>query len=146
MIAQLIRRAHLLLGLLLIAFGAATFVFPELLSHYSIAADQSDNRIALRAIIGGGEIGIGVYLAFANFFGAQQKSLNLAAAILFLSVGLARFVATTLEPSSEFLWQPVREASIEVVLGFLALLAFGICRAAVGDDSPTQGIPKERPT
>lgn len=127
MMVQLMRSVHVFLGLLLIAFGAATFLFPELLSHYSIAADQSDNRIALRAIIGGGEIGIGVYLAFANFFGAQQKSLNLAAAILFLSVGLARLVATMLEASSEFPWQPVREASIEVVLGFLAVLAFRIC-------------------
>lgn len=127
MMAQLIRSIHVLLGLLLIAIGAATFLFPELLSHYSIATDQSDNRIALRAIIGGGEIGIGAYLAFANFFGIQQKSLNLAAAFLFLAVGLARFIATMLEASFEIPWQPVREASIEVVLGFLAVLAFRIC-------------------
>lgn len=127
MMAQLIRRAHVLLGLLLIALGAATFLFPELLGHYSIATDQSDNRIALRAIIGGGEIGIGGYLAFANLVGIQEKSLNLSAAMIFVSVGIARLVATALEETTEIPWQPIREASIELLLGSLALIAFKAC-------------------
>ena len=125
--AQLIRSVHVFLGLLLIAIGATTFLFPELLGHYSISTDHADSRIALKAIIGGGEIGVGVYLAFAKLIGIQQKPLNLAAATLFLSVGLARFVATMLEASPEFPWQPVREATVEVILGCLALLAFKIC-------------------
>ena len=124
MMARLIRNIHVFLGLLLIAIGAVTFLYPELLGHYSISTDNPDSRIALKAMIGGGEIGFGVYLAFANLIGVQQRALNLAAAMLFISVGLTRFVATALEDTNEFPWQSVREASIELMLGLLALFAF----------------------
>ena len=96
----------------------------RLLQHYGIDTSGPNQRIALRAIIGGGEIGIGLALATGRYFKLEQSSLNFVAASVFLSVGLCRFTAALFELSYSFEFQPWREGAIEIMFGLFALLGF----------------------
>ena len=54
-------------------------------------------RIAVRAIIGGGEVGLGLLLTVGTVVAFTNKALNSVAATVFLSVGLARVFAVLIE-------------------------------------------------
>lgn len=118
-----LRHYHVLLGLLLIGLGILTFINPEILRYYGVVLVDPEARIAVRAIIGGGEVGLGLLLTVGTFGAFTNKALNSVAATVFLSVGLARVFAILIEQGSAVGWQPWRESSIEFLLGTIALFA-----------------------
>lgn len=118
-----LRHYHVLLGLLLIGLGIWTFINPEILRYYGVDLVDPEARIAVRAIIGGGEVGLGLLLTVGTFGAFTNKALNSMAATVFLSVGLARVFAILIEQGSAVGWQPWRESSIELLLGTIALFA-----------------------
>ena len=118
-----LRHFHVLLGLLLIGLGIWTFINPEILTYYGVVLVDPEARIAIRAIIGGGEVGLGLLLTVGTSGAFTNKALNSVAATVFLSVGLARVFAVLIEQGSAVGWQPWRESSIELLLGTIALFA-----------------------
>jgi hypothetical protein len=114
---------HIGLGVLIFILGLWTFFNPELLNYYSISIDSPDARIAARAIIGGGEIGLGMTLMFGTLLGITHRALNIIAAVVFLSVGMGRLIAVLLEDGAFLGWQPYREGLIELFLGLVAVVA-----------------------
>ena len=124
MLSTLARHAHIPLGAILVVFGMWTFTDPAVLHHYGIDTSQPNARIALRAIIGGGELGLGVTLLAGKFLKLDQRTLNFVAATVFLSVGISRLLAASLERSAAIGIQPWREGPIEMVLGAMAVLGF----------------------
>ncbi len=124
MLTTLARHAHIPLGAILIVFGVWTFSDPDVLHHYGIDTSEPNARIAIRAIIGGGELGLGVTLVAGKFLKLDPTTLNLMAATLFLSVGMCRFSAALLEQSSSVGIQHWREGAIELALGVVALFGF----------------------
>lgn len=118
-----LRHFHVLLGLLLIGLGIWTFINPEILTYYGVVLVDPEARIAIRAIIGGGEVGLGLLLTVGTSGAFTNKALNSVAATVFLSVGLARVFAILIEQGSAVGWQPWRESSIELLLGTIALFA-----------------------
>lgn len=124
MLSTLARHAHMSLGAILIVFGIWTFSDPAVLHHYGIDTSEPNARIALRAIIGGGELGLGVTLVAGKFLKLDRRTLNFIAATVFLSVGISRLLAASLERSSAIGIQPLREGVIELVLGAFAFFVF----------------------
>ena len=118
-----LRHFHVLLGLLLMGLGIWTFINPEILTYYGVVLVDPEARIAIRAIIGGGEVGLGLLLTVGTSGAFTNKALNSVAATVFLSVGLARVFAVLIEQGSAVGWQPWRESSIELLLGTIALFA-----------------------
>ena len=124
MLSTLARHVHILLGAILIVFGIWTFSDPAVLHHYGIDTSEPNARIALRAMIGGGELGLGVTLVAGKFLKLDRRTLNFIAATVFLSVGVSRLLAASLERSSAIGIQPLREGVIELVLGAFAFFVF----------------------
>ena len=124
MLSTLARHVHILLGAILVGFGIWTFSDPAVLNHYGIDTSEPNARIALRAIIGGGELGLGVTLVAGKFLKLDRRTLNFIAATVFLSVGISRLLAASLERSSAIGIQPLREGVIELVLGAFAFFVF----------------------
>ena len=124
MLSTLARHVHILLGAILVGFGIWTFSDPAVLHHYGIDTSEPNVRIALRAIIGGGELGLGVTLVAGKFLKLDRRTLNFVAATVFLSVGVSRLLAASLERSAAIGIQPLREGVIELVLGASALFGF----------------------
>ena len=120
----LARHVHIPLGAILVVFGIWTFSDPDVLHHYGIDTAEPNARIALRAIIGGGEIGLGLALAVGTLFKLERKPLNFIAAAVFLSVGLCRLSAALLEHSASVGIQPWREGAIELALGAVASIGY----------------------
>ena len=124
MLSTLARHVHIPLGALLLVFGIWTFSDPAVLHRYGIDTSEPNARIALRAIIGGGELGLGATLLAGKFLKLDQRTLNFMAATVFLSVGGSRLFAASLERSAAIGIQPWREGLIELVLGAFAFFVF----------------------
>ena len=124
MLTTLVRHAHIPFAAILIVFGGWTFSDPAVLHHYGIDTSEPNARIALRAIIGGGELGLGVTFVAGKFLKFDRRTLNFIAAGVFLSVGICRYFAAFLEPFSLVEVQPWREGAVELLLGGAALLGY----------------------
>lgn len=110
-----LRITNLAMGLLFLAMGAATFISPTIFtSLYGVGLQTPESRVAIRAIIGGGEISFAFIFLFGNFFGLTSLMRIRLALIIFSGVILARFGAITLEGT--YTVSLIRELVIEVVI------------------------------
>ncbi|WP_379553821.1 DUF4345 family protein [Qipengyuania sp. DGS5-3] len=110
-------------GCIFLALGIVTLIQPEIMSYYAIGLDQPSARVAMRAMIGGGEIGIGVVLILGGRINLSSRQLSLTAAAIFICVGLSRVAAVFTEGADLLAVQPLREALIEILLGGIGLWA-----------------------
>lgn len=110
-------------GCIFLALGMVTLIRPEIMSYYAIGLDQPSARVAMRAMIGGGEIGIGVVLILGGRINLSSRQLSLIAAAIFICVGLSRVAAVFMEGADLLAVQPLREALIEILLGGIGLWA-----------------------
>ena len=116
-------RTHILMGLLLLIFGAITTIVPTVMSVYGIALEEPSARTAIRSIIGGGEIALGLSLVFGRRAGASHLALNAFAALVFGCVGAVRLSSAAVEGILSLSSQPFREGMIELGLAVLCLVA-----------------------
>jgi hypothetical protein len=116
-----------LAGSIFLVLGIATLIQPDILSYYGIGLNQPSARVATRAMIGGGEIGLALVLLFGGRFGLNRQQRSLIAAVILICVGLSRIAAIFLEDATLLASQPAREAFIELLLGGAGLwAAFGL--------------------
>ncbi|MEL7196780.1 MAG: hypothetical protein AAGL10_00555 [Pseudomonadota bacterium] len=103
-------------GLLLLILGVWSFADPEVFTElYGIDVAKPSAKIALRSMIGGGEIGLGLFMCLGGRFGVPLHSRLWLAASLFACVFLARAGAIALEwPEVSFAL--IRELAIEGAL------------------------------
>ena len=125
---KILRFTHVGFGIMFIALGVFTIAKPSVFSHYGIRIDTPEARIAIRAIVGGGEVGIGLFLSIGGWLNIRSSVLNGLATTILLSVGLTRLIAAWLETSQPVSIQPYREGLIEVSLGVFALVMSIVCR------------------
>lgn len=104
-------------GLIFLTLGMVTLVYPEILTYYSINLDQPSARVAIRAMLGGGELGIALLLLAGSRINLSPQQRSLIAAAIFVCVGLARLFAVGIEGIDVLTIQPLREATIEIILG-----------------------------
>lgn len=103
-------------GLLLLILGVWSFADPEVFTDlYGIDVAKPSATIALRSMIGGGEIGLGLFLILGKKFGVPLHSRLWLAVSLFACVFLARAVAVILA-WPEVSTGKIRELTIEGVL------------------------------
>ena len=116
-------RTHILMGVLLLVFGAITAIEPSVMSVYGIALDEPSARTSIRSIIGGGEIALGLALAFGRKAGVSHRALNSFAALVFGCVGAVRLSSAAVEGIMALSSQPFREGMIELGLAALCVAA-----------------------
>lgn len=101
----------LLCGLLLLCLGAWSFFDPGIfIQLYGIGVANSTAKIALRAMIGGGEIGLGLYILVGGNFNISHWSRLTLATFVFGSVFVARACAVLLD------WPNITEALIRELI------------------------------
>ena len=110
-------------GLIFVALGVLTFVSPEVLGYYSIGVDNASARIAIRAMIGGGEVALGMVILAGQRIGLTIQQRSLIAALVFLSVAIARLSSVWIEHDAIVMIQPLREAAFEIGLAGLGVLS-----------------------
>lgn len=110
-------------GFLLLFLGLWSFADPQIFTDlYGIDVAKPSATIALRAMIGGGEIGLGLFLCLGGRLGVSLQSRLLLAVSLFAFVFLARAVAVALA-WPEVSTGTIRELAIEGALaGIFATL------------------------
>ena len=111
----------LLSGAIFLGLGVLTLIRPEVLEYYSIGVDSASARTAIRAMIGGGEIGIGLVLLGGGRFGFSFKQRSSIAVVIFGIVGLVRIGSAWIEGGLHMEWQPLREAFIELALALIGV-------------------------
>ncbi len=111
----------LLSGAIFLGLGVLTFIRPEVLEYYSIGVESASARTAIRAMIGGGEVGIGIVILCGGRLGFPVSQRCTLAAFIFLCVGIARLLSTGFEGELHLTSQPFREAFIELFLGSLGV-------------------------
>ena len=117
-------------GAIFIGLGVLTLIRPEVLEYYSVGVGSAPARNAIRAMIGGGEIGIGIVLLGGLKLGFSVRQRCILAATIFICVGLARLLSAGFEGDLHLMSQPLREASIELILGCFGVLAAIVTRKA----------------
>ncbi len=117
-------------GLIFLSLSLLTFTHPEILSYYSIGVDTPAARIAIRAMIGGGELAVAVLLLFGGSLNLTFRQRCMIAALVFGCVGFARVLSGMGEGFEFLIGQPLREAIAELVL---ALLGFMSATVFAGD-------------
>ena len=111
----------LLSGAIFVALGLLTLVQPDVIEYYSIGIDSASARTAIRAMIGGGEVGLGILMLGGGRLGFSVSQRCTVAATIFACVGLARLLSAGFEGELHLASQPLREASIELFLGGLGV-------------------------
>ncbi len=111
----------LLSGAIFLGLGLLTLIRPEVLEYYSIGVDNAPARTAIRAMIGGGEIGLGMLILGGRQVGFSISQRSMLAATIFVCVGLTRLGSAWLDNQLNLESQALREASIELILGVLGV-------------------------
>jgi hypothetical protein len=110
-------------GLLLLFLGLWSFADPQIFTDlYGIDVAKPSATIALRAMIGGGEIGLGLFLCLGGRFGVSLQARLLLAVSLFACVFLARAAAVVLawpEVSTGMIRELAIEGALAVVFATL---------------------------
>lgn len=120
----------LLSGAIFIGLGLLTLIQPDVLEYYSIGVDSASARTAIRAMIGGGEVGLGIVTLCGGRIGFSVSQRCTLAASIFLCVSFARLLSAVFEGELFRNSQPFREASVELFLGSLGVLAATMTRGA----------------
>jgi hypothetical protein len=113
----------LVAGAMLLGLGLLTLIRPEVLEYYSIGVGTASARTAIRAMIGGGEIGIGLVVLAGGRLGLLANQRCAIAATIFICVCLARLLGAGIEGELHLTSQPLREAFVELTLGCLGAIA-----------------------
>lgn len=109
-------------GLLLLSFGAATLIYPRIFTVlYGVSLPSNDALAAIRAIVGGSEIGLGVVYLFRARFGIPDRPLLFLGFAIFSGIATARLYHLVIEASASGRF--FRELAAEAFIAALFLLA-----------------------
>jgi hypothetical protein len=104
-------------------FGLCFLIFPkQWISRLSLAAIKSEGLTDIRAVYGGFELGIAVFLTIALFKPAYLQGALLASWLLLLGLGFSRLVGLVLDKPDGFLMPTL--FIIEIVLFFFTFIAW----------------------
>lgn len=113
-----------LIGVMLVALGATTIAHPEIMERYGVAAPDAHAKSTIIAIIGGAELGLGMFLLFGRRLGVTMPAQIYSMLFLFAGIVSVRII-------SVFIFLPelppvlFRELFIELAItGTLGYLAY----------------------
>lgn len=114
-----------IIGVLLLSFGIVTLIYPEVFnSLYGLEMPTSDSIAAIRTIIGGSEIALGLLFLIGPKVGVSNKSLSIIGASIFSSLVMARGYHWIIghDISDRFIREIIAEAVIAAMFIFFICL------------------------
>jgi len=121
-------------GALLFSFGVATLIFPSIFTKlYGVELPTSDAVAAIRAIVGGGEIALGLIFLLRARLGFTDKSLLILGGAIFSAIVCARIfhLFTDTAVSARFYRELIAESIIGII--FLVRLKTGFPEGVISD-------------
>jgi len=111
------------LGCLLLLMGIITFIYPQIMTRYGLITDNVHARLTIRALIGGSEIGFGLYMLLGQKAGASISARLWTGLSIFIGIVAARFASLIISngPISNMIYRELVAESLIVMLISLAL-------------------------
>lgn len=81
------------LGLTLISLGAATMIHPDIMSRYGLTAANAHAKSTIIAVIGGAEIGLGMYMLCGRIIGVSVSARLSLLLLIFAGLLVGRFLS-----------------------------------------------------
>jgi hypothetical protein len=120
------RLAHVVIvsfGCMLIALGTLTALHPEIMTRYGLSADNAHASSTIMAVIGGGEIGLGLFALLGKSIGVTLQARIYLLLFVFSGVLVARIMGGIRyysELPNVFFWELLAELLLtSVVAGTL---------------------------
>lgn len=81
------------IGVLLLTLGIATLIYPQIMERYGLNANTTHSIMTVRALIGGAEIGMGVFMLFGIKVGVSFRARLWFGLFLFCGIVAARLIS-----------------------------------------------------
>lgn len=122
----------LVVGIMLLGLGAVTLYYPEIMERYGLGIATAEARISTRAIIGGGEIGLGILMLAGGTVGFSMRQRLIIATVLFCSLVSVRLIAIVLEDDEQLAPIVYRELAVEIIIAAALLTILALYRKRRG--------------
>lgn len=109
------------LASIFLLFGGVTLISPDVMGYYKIALEEPEARIAIRSIIGGGELALGILGYLGGRIRLSVSQRNTVFGTILLLVGVIRLASGVAEGIDHLSLSVLRESIIEMLLGVIAL-------------------------
>lgn len=112
-----------LIGVMLVALGATTIAHPEIMERYGVAAPDAHAKSTIIAVIGGAELGLGMFLLLGRSLGVAMSAQIYSMLFLFAGIFSARITSVFVflpELPPVFFRELFIELAIAGTLGYLA--------------------------
>lgn len=112
-----------IVGVMFVALGASTIAHPEIMERYGIAAPDAHAKSTIIAVIGGAELGLGMFLLFGRRLGVTMPAQIYSMLFLFAGILSARIISVFIflpELPPVFFRELFIELAIAGTLGYLA--------------------------
>jgi len=108
------------LGCLLLVMGLITFVYPQIMSRYGLVTDTLHAKLTIRALIGGSEIGLGLFMILGRKVQATISVRLWVGLSIFSGIVLVSLIITN-GPIPNMIYRELIAESLIVMLISLAL-------------------------
>lgn len=111
----------ILLGVMLVGLGLVTMIYPEIMNRYGLNLEDAHAKSTVMAVIGGSEIGLGLFVLFGHKIGVSLSARIAMLLLVFMGILIARLLSVVL-------YYPVlpnvffREVIAEILISVLLLI------------------------
>lgn len=111
------------LGCLLLFMGVTTFIHPQIMTRYGLVTESLHARLTISALIGGSEIGLGLFMLLGNKVQASISIRLWMGLSIFCGIVVARVISLIFAkgPIPDMIYRELLAESIVILLLFLAL-------------------------
>lgn len=111
------------LGCLLLFMGVTTFIYPQIMTRYGLVTESLHARLTISAIIGGSEIGLGLFMLLGKKVHASISVRLWTGLSIFCGIVVARVISLFFAkgPIPNMIYRELLAESIVITLLFLAL-------------------------
>lgn len=113
------------LGFLLFGMGFTTFLYPQVMARYGLVIDSLHAQLTIRALIGGSEIGLGLFMILGSKVQSSIFVRLWVGLFIFSGIVVARFVSLIISNGliPNIIYRELVAETFIVILLFSALLA-----------------------
>ena len=109
----------ILLGVMLVGLGLVTMIYPEIMNRYGLNLEDAHAKSTVMAVIGGSEIGLGLFVLFGHKIGVSLSARIAMLLLIFMGILIARLLSVVLYYPvlpNVFFREVIAEISISVLL------------------------------
>ena len=118
-VAQYSKSLVTMLGVMLVGLGLVTMIHPEIMNRYGLNLGDAHAKSTVMAVIGGSEIGVGLFVLFGHKIGVTISARIAMLLLVFMGILTVRLISIVLyypELPNVFFREVIAEILISVLL------------------------------